>query len=123
MKRIVLLPMLIVLVTSDAFSQEFQKPHEGKSLVYFVRYGGAVALIDFRYFDGNKYLGKISGRNYFIYECDPGEHVFWLAAENKEFIKGELKPDATYVIEVRPYLRAVMAGVELNQISPSDKRA
>lgn len=58
MKRIVLLPMLIVLVTSDAFSQEFQKPHEGKSLVYFVRYGGAVALIDFRYFDGNKYLGK-----------------------------------------------------------------
>ena len=49
-----------------AFGQEFQRPAEGKSLVYFTRYGGALALIDFRYFDGQKYLGRVVGNNYFF---------------------------------------------------------
>ena len=123
MKKILVLTILICLTTTDLFCQEFKKPSEGKTLVFFVRYRGSVALIDFKYYDGEKYLGKVSGNNYFIYECDPGEHVFWVSAENREFIKGNLKPNATYIIEVRPYFRAVMSGVELIQISSNDKKA
>lgn len=123
MRRNLLLSIFIIVINFSVYCQEFRTPTEGKSIVYFVRYGGAVALIDFKYFDGDKYLGKISGKNYFIYECEPGEHIFWLSAENREFIKGDLKQNATYVIEVRPYMRAVMAGVELNQISPTNKKA
>lgn len=121
--KAILIPVLLFFMTINSFGQEFQKPAEGKSLVYFARYGGALALIDFRYFDGQNYLGKVGGNNYFIYECDPGEHVFWVSAENYEFIKGDLKPNSTYVIEVRPYARVVMAGVELIQISPENKKA
>jgi hypothetical protein len=123
MKKAVILSVFVFAMTLSLFGQQFEKPSEGKTLVYFVRYQGAVAVIDFKYFDGDKYLGRISGNNYFMYECDPGEHVFWLTAENREFIKGNLNPNCTYVIEVRPYMRAIMSGVELNQVSPTDKKA
>lgn len=123
MKKITVLAAFTFIITLNLFGQQFEKPSEGKTLVYFVRYQGAVALIDFKYFDGDKYLGRISGNNYFVYECDPGEHIFWLAAENREYIKGNLKANCTYVIEVRPYMRAIMAGVELKQISPTDDKS
>ena len=106
-----------------AFGQEFQKPAEGKVLVYFVRYQGAVAALDFKYYDGEKYLGRATMINYFVYECEPGEHVFWVATENREYIKGNLKPNCVYVIEVRPYFRAVMASAKLYQIDPDNERA
>ncbi len=109
------IPVIFFIITINAFGQEFQRPAEGKSLVYFTRYGGALALIDFRYFDGQKYLGRVGGNNYFIYECDPGEHVFWVSAENNAFIKGNLKPNSTYVIEVRPYARVVMDRYKKNE--------
>ena len=115
--------VFLFFITINSFCQQFEKPAEGKTLVYFVRFQGALAVMDFKYFDGQKYLGKGSGDNYYIYECEPGEHIFWVAAENREYIKGNLKPDCTYVIEVRPYMRAVMAGVRLIQISPTDNRA
>ncbi|MEL7006912.1 MAG: hypothetical protein AAFN93_29970 [Bacteroidota bacterium] len=79
MAKSVLLSALFILLNFTAFSQEVKKPAEGKSLVYFVRPSAAGALINFKYFDGEKYLGKINGANYFIYECDPGEHIFWAA--------------------------------------------
>lgn len=124
MKRISVLSVFLFFITVSSFCQQFKKPTEGKAQVYFARFQGALALIDFKYFDGQKYLGKVGGDNYYIYTCEPGEHVFWVAApENQAFIKGDLKPDCTYVIEVRPYLRAVMAGVKLIQISPTDNRA
>ena len=124
MNKISVLSVFLFFITVNSFCQQFKKPAEGSAQVYFARFQGAVALIDFKYFDGQKYLGKAGGDNYYIYECDPGEHVFWVAApENQAFIKGDLKPNCTYVIEVRPYIRAVMAGVRLIQISPTDKRA
>lgn len=122
MKKISMFLAFLLFAAFNSYSQQFEKPTEGKARVYFVRFQGALALLDFKYFDGQKYLGKASGNNYYMYECDPGEHVFWVAAENKEYIKGNLKPNSTYVIEVRPYMRAVMAGVKLYQISPTDEK-
>ena len=123
MKKATLLSLILLVVTVSLFAQQFEKPASGKTLIYFVRYQGSLALIDFKYFDQDKYLGRISGNNYVLYECDPGEHVFWVSAENREFITGDFKPDCTYVIEVRPFQRAISAGVNLFQVSPEDKKA
>lgn len=123
MKVSLIISAFLLLTSQVVLAQDFKAPSEGKALVYFVRYQGAMAVLDFKYFDGEKYLGKASLNNYILYECEPGEHIFWVSAENKEFIKGGLKPNSTYVIEVRPYMRVVSAGVELYQISPDDKKA
>ena len=121
MKRNYLL-LIAFFVTTISYCQEFQKPSSGKSLVYFARFNGTGAVINFKYFDGDKYLGKMNGVNYFTYECDPGQHLFWVSAENRDYITGDLKADATYILEVRPTMGVLKASVKLMQISPEDKK-
>ena len=123
MKKNFLLLVFILFTNFNVFGQEFKKPTEGKSLVYFVRFSGTGALINFKYFDGETYLGKANGVHYFTYECDPGEHVFWAASENRDFVKGNLKPNVTYVVEVRPTMGAFKAAVRLHPVTQQDEKA
>ena len=55
MKKIVL---LLLLFSYFGFSQVIESPKEGKVLVYFTRYDATGFLINFKYFDGDKYLGN-----------------------------------------------------------------
>jgi len=121
--RRLLLTLSVCFLASMAFAQEFQQPSEGKSMVYFVRYNASGALVNFKYFDGEQYLGKINGRNYFAYECEPGEHLFWVASENRDFLAANLKPNAIYVLEARPTMGAFKAAVRLHPISPDDEKS
>lgn len=123
MKKVGILILVFLIGFSYGYTQELRKPADGKSLVYFVRSSGMGALINFKYFDGEKYLGKMNGVNYFIYECDPGEHIFWTAAENRDFIKGNLEANSTYVIEVKPTIGAFKSAVRLHQIAPDNEKA
>ncbi|MEQ8714264.1 MAG: hypothetical protein RIC80_14680 [Cyclobacteriaceae bacterium] len=122
MKKLTICFLFLLLYSGDLFSQNYKSPSPGKSLVYFVRFSGTGALINFKYFDGDKYLGKASGVNYFTYECDPGEHVFWVAAENRDYIKGNFREGATYILEVKPTMGAFKAAVNLIQVSPTDEK-
>jgi len=117
-KKTVLTIVLLFLFITE-YCQEFNRPLEGKSLVYFVRFSGAGAVINFKYFDGEKYLGKMNGRHYFAYECEPGAHIFWVASENRDYIQGDLLANETYVIEVRPTMGAFKAAVRLHQVAPN----
>ena len=121
MKKL-LFSLTVMLTVFCSYSQGYEQPAEGKSLVYFVRFSGTGALINFKYFDGETYLGKMNGVNYVTYECDPGEHVFWAAAENRDYIKGNLKANATYIVEVRPTMGAFKAAVRLHPVDPSDEK-
>lgn len=121
MKKILLLLTFFTLGFLS-YSQDFKQPAEGKSLVYFIRSSGTGALINFKYFDGEKYLGKLNGVHYFEYECEPGEHIFWAAAENRDFLVGNLKPNSTYVVEVRPTMGAMKAAVRLHSISSDNEK-
>ena len=106
----------------NSFAQNLATPAEGKSLVYFVRSSGTGALVNFKYFDGNTYLGKFSGLNYFILECEPGKHVFWVTSENRDFVEADLLPDKVYFIEVRPTVGAVKAAVKLFPVAADNQK-
>ena len=121
MKNLIFL-FLSLISFSTVYSQEFDSPSEGKSLVYFVRSSGTGAMINFKYFDGEKYLGKLNGVHYFKYECEPGEHVFWAAAENRDYLEGNLKANSTYLVEVRPTMGAMKAAVRLHSVSPDNEK-
>ena len=64
MKKIVLIVILFMSFLSNA--QELRKPSEGKCLVYFVRSSSMGFLINFKYFDGDKYLGKFNHGKYLV---------------------------------------------------------
>lgn len=115
--------LILTIVSLNVSAQDLMVPAEGKSLIYFARTSGTGALINFKYFDGEKYLGKFSGVNYMVYECEPGDHILWIGAENRDFVSANLLPGKTYLMEVRPTMGAFKAAVKLFPLSPTDEKA
>lgn len=126
MKKTVVFLFLIVSVSLFAQNdlksgiQSFQKPNEGKSLVYIIK-SGAGALVNFRAFLDNKFLGVLSSDNYIIVECDPGNHLFWATSENRDYIEANLLPNKVYVLNAEGQMGAFVAGVSLEQLNPNEK--
>ena len=102
--------------------QPFQKPSEGKSLVYILK-SGAGALVNFRAYLGDKFLGLLTSESYIIIECDPGNHLFWVASENRDFLEADLQPNKVYVLNAEGQMGAFVAGVSLKQLDPSEKKS
>lgn len=116
MKKVFL--FIVTLLSISVNAQELKKPAEGKTIVYFVRSSGMGMLINFKYFDGEKYLGKFNYGKYLIYECDPGKHLFWSRSENTSFIEAELEPNKIYIIDSEAQMGAIKAGVKLVAFDP-----
>ncbi len=111
MKKIFL--FLFILNSIISYSQVLKKPSEGKSMVYFTRVDELGFLINFKYFDGENYLGKFNYGKYLAYECEPGKHLFWSKSENTDFIEADLEAGKIYIIDSQPQMGAFKAGVKL----------
>ncbi|UJP65113.1 DUF2846 domain-containing protein [Mongoliitalea daihaiensis] len=125
MKSSLLLSVLafgLLFTLGNVYGQDAYNANPEKAQVYFMRVNGTGALINFKYFHNDQYLGKFSGPNYFVYEVDPGTHLFWVTSENRDFIEAELEAGKTYFIEVRPTIGAVKAAVKVLPIDPSDEK-
>jgi len=128
MKILNKITLLIILICglSTAYSQkittqEIDKPQEGKSLVYILR-TGAGPLVNFRFYDKDLFLGAMSGFKYLVYECEPGEHIFWAASENRDFVEANLEPNAVYVLNAEGQMGAFVAQVSLSPLNPTEFR-
>ncbi len=117
MRKIFILALAILSIT--VYSQELKKPSEGKVIVYFVRSSDAGFLINFKYFDGEKYLGKFNYGKYLVYECEPGKHLFWSRSENTNLIEAELEAEKIYIVDSEPQMGAIKAGVKLVPFDPN----
>lgn len=102
-------------------TQAIDKPSEGKSLVYVLK-TGAGALINFRVYDKDVFLGSLPSGKYLVYECEPGEHLFWAGAENRDYIEANLEPNSTYVINAEGQMGAFVVGVNLRPMNPNEFR-
>ncbi|MFV8374390.1 hypothetical protein [Flavobacterium sp. LB1P62] len=112
MKKIIVL-LFFNLIFAFSYSQELRKPSEGKSIVYFTRISSTGFLINFKYFDGDKYLGKFNHGKFLAYECEPGKHLFWSKSENIDYLEAELEAGKVYIIDSEPQMGAFKAGVKL----------
>jgi len=122
-KLYIFLVFTVLLSTQLTTAQEkITAPTEGKAVIYLVRTSSVGSLINFKYFDGEKYLGKFNGRKVFRYECDPGKHIFWARSENVDYVEAELKANAIYILEVKANFGFVKAGVKFNTVDYGDKR-
>jgi hypothetical protein len=126
MKILNKLTLLITLICglNTAYSQkitkqEIDKPKEGKSLVYILK-TGAGALINFRIYDKDIFLGSVPSGKYLVYECEPGQHLFWAGAENRDYIEANFEPNAVYVINAEGQMGAFVAGVNFKPLNPNE---
>lgn len=119
---------LLLIITVNLFAQNnlnsgiqpFQKPNEGKSLVYIIK-SGAGALVNFRAYLDDKFVGVLSSDNYVLVECDPGNHLFWTVSENRDYIEANLLSNKVYVLNAEGQMGAFVAGVSLSQLDPNEK--
>lgn len=121
-KKITLFSFLIFGMLS-VFSQQttsevITKPAPGKSLIYIVR-SGAGFIYNFRFYDKETYLGAIAGDQYLVYECEPGQHTFWAASENRDYIDANLEANSVYVLNAEGQTGMFIAGVNLKPLNPT----
>ncbi|AYO57030.1 hypothetical protein CO230_02130 [Chryseobacterium sp. 6424] len=102
-------------------TQAIEKPSEGKALVYVLK-TGAGPLVNFRIYDGDKFLGALSGFKYLVYECEPGKHIFWAASENRDFVEADLEPNSVYVLNAEGQMGAFIASVSLKPLNSNEFR-
>jgi hypothetical protein len=119
MKKVFLLSVLIITCTIGK-SQNIPLPISDKATVCFVRQSSVGFAINFTFFDSTEVIGKFNGRNYFIFECEPGKHLFWARSENKNFLEADLEAGRIYLIEAAPQMGAIKAGVQLYGRRPND---
>jgi hypothetical protein len=117
MKNIVL--ALSVLLFSFTTGDGIKPPSEGKAVVYIARTGSMGILINFSYFDKDKFIGKFHGHGYIRYECEPGEHIFWAQSENRDFVTADLEAGKIYFIEAAPKMGGLKARVRLYPVDPT----
>ncbi len=111
--KFLFLLIVFALQSNTIEAQDFQKPSEGKAVIYFLRTSNLGAAINFKYFIDEEYLGKFSGKNYARYEVDPGEHLIYAKSENLDFMKADLAADGIYLIHVKPKMGGFKAAVRL----------
>jgi hypothetical protein len=125
LKKVVMLFVVLFAITTvfaqKVTTQAIDKPSEGKSLVYILKTGAGV-LINFRIYDKDIFLGSVASGKYLAYECEPGEHLFWAGAENRDYVEANLEPNAVYVINAEGQMGAFVAGVNLKPLNPNEFR-
>lgn len=116
---------LFLLVCSSLFGQDLKqdlmKPAEGKSLVYFVRSNSVGLTLNFRIYDKDVFLKALEFKEYLVYECEPGEHVFWAASDNRDFVDADLEANKVYVIDIEGQMGMLVAGVSMVPFNPNDR--
>ncbi len=115
----VLLLGFTIMFSQKVTTQAIDKPSEGKSLVYVLKTGGG-ALLNFRIYDNDKFLGALPSSKYLVYECEPGKHLFWSASENRDFVEANLEPNSVYVLNAEGQMGAFVAGVSLKPLNPNE---
>jgi hypothetical protein len=118
MKNIAL-ALFASLLFSFSMANEITPPTEGKAVVYFARTASIGILINFSYFDKDKFIGKFHGHGYIRYECEPGEHIFWARSENSDFITADLEAGKIYIVEALPTMGGLKAHVHLKPVNPA----
>ena len=113
---------IFLSVTIGLSSQTLKKPKEGKALVYIMRSNNLGGTMNFRVYDKDLFLGALPSRAYFMYECDPGKHLFWAASENRDFVEANIEANKTYVIDLRAKIGLVITAVGVEPYSPDNKR-
>ena len=121
-KGFLLVALPLIFMCNSAFGQELVHPSKGKAIVYFTRITSLGVVIDFKLYDGDTYIGKIFGREYLVYECDPGEHLFWAGSENRDFLPAYLEKDKIYFVDAAVKVGGFKARVDLLPITDPDEK-
>ena len=83
----------------NSLAQEKTMKDTTKAYVYFFTiYNPVREYSVLKFFDGEKYLGKMNGMVFHEYVCDPGIHKFWVESTSFSVLEADLLGGHIYVI-------------------------
>ncbi|WP_282053395.1 hypothetical protein [Maribacter luteus] len=124
MKAIIILVITIMVSTTNtSFGQENKELNTtGTATLYIFRTSDIGALINFKYYIDENYIGKFNYGKYMKLELEPGEHFIFAKAENITFIKANFEASKTYFLNSLPRMGGIKAAVKLAQVTLEDER-
>lgn len=123
MNKFLALLFFLMLSCSPLRAQsETVPPPEGKAVVYIGKLESFFgAARPFHIFHGEEYLVRMKGKKYLRYVVDPGEHLFWVAADNRAFIKADLEEGRSYALYAKMQVGTWSGAVSLQSITKESK--
>ena len=92
-------------------------PAPDKALVYFMRPSGMGFKVHFQIWDSDHFAGLSQAQSYFVYECNPGTHLFIGIAENKVALKADLDAGKTYYVGTNVRVGWAKARMQLTPVT------
>ncbi len=124
MKSIGFAFMFFILTASMSVAQsvasQIPPAPADKAVVYFMRMGKFGQGAKFEHYDNNRFIGKFTGLKYLRYECEPGEHFFWVRSENCDYVPANLEAGRNYLIQEVLAAGVWKARVKLYPIDPNE---
>jgi hypothetical protein len=84
-----------------------------KATVFIVRSSAIGALINYKYFIDETYLGKCKYGYHLKLELDPGEYLLWVKAENRSFVEAKVEAGKTYYVNAVARMGMIKSAVKL----------
>lgn len=125
MKRILAIVIALVAVGWEVSAGEnagHGPAPEDKAVVYIGRLTGFVGRArPFHVFHNEEYLGFLKGKNYVRLVCEPGENLFWVAAETRTFVRADLEAGKSYYLFAKIMAGAWSARAQLHPITEASQ--
>ncbi len=83
-----------------------------KATVFIVRTSAIGAIINYKYFIDDTYLGKCNYGKYLKLELDPGEYLIWVKAENRSFVVAKVEAGKTYYVNAVAKMGMIKSAVK-----------
>lgn len=117
MRKYSILFFLLAMIINSLAAQDSISSSKEKAVVYFMRNDPKALLINYDFYNGDRYIGGLRGLNFLKYECDAGDQLFWAAADNNDFLEMTLKSGETYIVDVEYRMGFYKGKIKLNVIA------
>jgi hypothetical protein len=92
-------------------------PSPDKALVYFMRPSSMGFAVNFQIWDGDHFVGLSQAQSYFVYECNPGTHLFIGIAENKVALEADVAAGKSYYVGTNVRVGWAKARMQLTPVT------
>ncbi len=116
----ILLTLFGIFLYLFTSGQNVEPAPPDKAVVYFVHTSYEAARKKFIYFDSTQVIGTFDSPKFFRHFCDPGHHIFWAKADNRDFVRANLEAGKIYIIDVNPSSVPGSSRVKLVPVNSAD---
>ena len=114
--------ILTLISFKEVSSQEELLNRKNLATVYFVRVANYAQHAQFMIFENENLININEGINWFKYECEPGDYLFWITNRKySDFVEASLEAGESYMLMIDVRIGYGKASTRLRPKKPGDE--